>query len=332
MRRPQVSVRARLTAMYAGVFVAATALLLLVSYELLAGHLRRTLAPGAAESVLDRLALQYALALAGITLVAVALGWAAAGRALQPLNATLERLKVVTDTQRRFIANASHELRGPLTVIKTEADVTLADPRATADDLREMGRVVLEATDRTDALLDGLMVLARSERELLRREAVDLAASAQRAAAAVAAEASARRIGVHVRGGRAMVLGDEALLDRLVVNLVENAVRHNEPGGSVEITTGECFLRVVNTGRPVSPADVARLTEPFERLDRASERPGTGLGLSIVRAVAEAHGGVLRIAPRAEGGLDVTADFRSADGPAAAAGSRSAATPSARPR
>lgn len=324
MRLPRVSVRARLTAMYAGVFLAATALLLLVSYELLAGHLRRTLDPFAAESVLDRLAGQYALALLGITLVAVALGWAAAGRALLPLNQMLERLRVVTDTQRRFIANASHELRGPLTVIRTEADVTLSDPQASVEDLRSMGRVVLEATDRTDALLDGLMVLARSETELLRRDPVDLAASAQRAAAAVAPEAAAARVAVHVRGERTVVLGDESLLDRLVVNLVENAVRHNVAGGNVEITTGDGELRVVNGGRRVQEDDVARLTEPFERLDRASDRPGTGLGLSIVRAVAEAHGGRLSIEARPEGGLDVRVGFRSSDVQAAPAGSHSA--------
>jgi signal transduction histidine kinase len=323
MRPPRVhvSVRARLTAMYAGVFVAATALLLLVSYQLLAGHLRRTLTPFAAEDVLDRLAVQYLLALLGITLVAVALGWAAAGRALQPLNETLDRLRDVTDTQRRFIANASHELRGPLTVIRTEADVTLSDPQATTEDLRSMGKVVLEATDRTDALLDGLMVLARSERDLLRRDPVDLAASAQRAAAAVAPEAAARRVRVHVRGERTVVLGDDSLLDRLVVNLAENAVRHNEPGGSVEITTGDGTLAVVNSGRRVSAEDVARLTEPFERLDRASDRPGTGLGLSIVRAVAEAHGATLSIEARPEGGLDVRVDFRAAEAPDHAADS-----------
>jgi hypothetical protein len=302
--------------MYAGVFVAATALLL-VSYQLLAGHLRRTLDPVSAESVLDRLAAQYVLALGGITLIAVALGWAAAGRALHPLNQTLERLRAVTDTQRRFIANASHELRGPLTVIRTEADVTLSDPHASTEELRQMGRVVLEATDRTDALLDGLMVLARSERDLLRRDPVDLAACAQRAAAVVATEAGARRVSVHVRGERTVVPGDEPLLDRLVANLVENAVRHNEPGGWVEITTGDGGLRVANSGRRVTAEDVARLTEPFERLDRASDRPGTGLGLSIVSAVAEAHGGRLHLEPRPEGGLDVRVDFRASAAPAA---------------
>jgi signal transduction histidine kinase len=321
-------VRARLTAMYAGVFVLATGLLLLVSYQLLAGHLRSTLDPVAAEDVLERLAGQYLLALLGITLLAIALGWAAAGRALAPLNATLERLHVVTDTQRRFIANASHELRGPLTVIRTEADVTLSDPRATVEDLRLMGRVVLEATDRTDALLDGLMVLARSERELLRRDQVDLAACAQRAAAAVAVEAGALHVAVRVKGERCIVVGDEPLLERLVANLVDNGVRHNEPGGSVEITTGPEGLRVVNSGRRVLEEDLAKLTEPFERLDRASDRPGSGLGLSIVHAVAEAHGGKLVIAARPEGGLDVRVGFRAASTPASAQGT---ATAPARP-
>jgi len=309
VRLPRPSVRARLTALYASVFILATAVLLLVSHRLLAGHLRRTLDPVAAEDVLDRLAGQYGLALAGITLLAVALGWAAAGRALAPLNETLERLRVVTDTQRRFIANASHELRGPLTVIRTEADVTLSDPRATTQELRDMGRVVIEATDRTDALLDGLMVLARSERELLRRDPVDLAAAAQRAAAAVAAEAAARRIRVHLRGSRCVVLGDEALLDRLVANLAENAVRHNVPGGTVEISTGDDGLRVVNDGPRVREEDLARLTEPFERLDRTTDRPGTGLGLSIVRTVTEAHGGSLSIDAREQGGLDVRVEL-----------------------
>ncbi len=157
MRRPSAGVRARLTALHAGIFVAATALVLGVSYTVMGAHLERTLPPALAEDMLGRLSVSYWLALVGAALLAIGVGWVAAGRALAPLHAAME-------AQRRFVANASHELRSPLTVIRTEADVTLADPDASVADLRRMGHEILAATEETDALLESLMLLARSQR------------------------------------------------------------------------------------------------------------------------------------------------------------------------
>ena len=345
--KPRLTVRARLTALYALLLAATTAVVLALSWWLMERHLHRTLPDRLADDALERLAVQYILALAGAAMLAVAIGWVVSGRVLAPLqrmtraaqrvtderlderialgedpdelrelgqtlDAMLDRLQSSLDAQRRFVANASHELRSPMTVIRTEAEVTLADPDATTDDLRRMGETVLEASDRTEALLDGLMVLARSQRGLLRSDAVDLATVTRRAAAAAAGAARAAGVRVDTTAAEATpVVGDESLLERLVANLVENAVRYNVPGGWVLVRTGSdpernrATVEVENSG-PVVPADaVGRLAEPFERLDRARDRRGAGLGLSIVRAVAEAHGGLLDIAARPDGGLRV---------------------------
>jgi signal transduction histidine kinase len=301
----RLGVRARLTALYASLLTGSTAVLLILSFWLMDRHLTRTLPPELADDSAQTLALQYLLAFVGISTLAVALGWWMAGRALEPLESSL-------DAQRRFVANASHELRSPLTVIRTEAEVTLADPDATAEEFRRMGRIVLEATDRTEALLDGLMVLARSQRGLLRSEPVDVCTIARRAAAGGMAAARAAGVRIEVEaGGVTTVAGDESLLERLAANLVDNAVRYNAPGGWVLVRTRDTTLEVENSG-PVVPEDaVERLTEPFERIDRARESRGTGLGLSIVRAVAEAHGARLDIAARPEGGLRVQVAFGS---------------------
>src|SRR3712207_6153139 len=135
----------------------------------------------------------------------------------------LDRLQGAVEGQRRFVANASHELRTPLTVIRTEADVTLADPDASVAELRRMGEVVIETTDRTEALLDGLLVLALSTRGSRRDEPVDLAAVGRRVAASAGREAREAGVDLHVELRAAEVRGDEALLERLVGNLAENA-------------------------------------------------------------------------------------------------------------
>jgi signal transduction histidine kinase len=296
-------VRTRLTLVHAALLVGATAVLLGMSWWLLAGHLDRTLPDAYADAVMGRVAAQYTLAVVGMTLLALGVGWVVAGRALAPLEAAAEQ-------RRRFVSNASHELRTPLTVIRTEAEVTLSDPRATPEELRAMGRVVLDTTERMERLLDGLLVLAAGELALRRREPVDLGAVAQRALATVSAEAAAAGVRVELQVSSAATLGDEALLERLVDNLLENAVRHNRPGGMARITVGagdkEVLVRVTNDGASLGREELERLAQPFQRLDRSTSAPGSGLGLSIVRAVAEAHGGELVLRARPEGGLDAT--------------------------
>jgi two-component system, OmpR family, sensor histidine kinase VanS len=341
-----VTVRLRLTLLYTLLFGASGAVLLGVSAWLVHRHVERTLPAGFAEDALARLDLQYALALGGTLVIAFALGWLVAGRALAPLrrmtalaqrvtqerlderidlhgpadelheladtvDGMLDRLSAAFDGQRRFVANASHELRTPLTVIRAEVDVALADPDAGVAELRDMGEAVLEATDRTQALLDSLMVLARSQQAVLRREPVDLAGAARAAAAQVEAEAAAAAIELDVDLQPAPLEGDRPLIERLVANLLENAVRHNEPGGRVEVTTRRGLVRVANTGPAIAAEDVRRLAEPFERLHRDCDGPGAGLGLSIVHAVAEAHAAQLTLRPRAGGGLVAEVAFPS---------------------
>jgi len=263
----------------------------------MARHLDRTLDPFEASAALGQLRMQYLMALAGASLVATALGWALAGRELGSMQAAF-------DARERFVANASHELRSPLTVIRTEADVTLSDPDATVAELRAMGRQVIGAADEMDALLDGLMVLARSGRELPNRDYVDLAAAVRDAARRVRPSGVRVRLELEPAG----VSGERQLLERLAGNLIENGVRYNAPGGFVAVRTtavdGGAVLDVINSGPVIDPAVAARLVEPFERGGRTG-RGGAGLGLSIVRSVAEAHGGRLALTPRVEGGLAV---------------------------
>ena len=292
-----MSVRARLTLLHAGLLVACTALLLGVSWWLLGRHVDRTLPAAYADAVIARVGLQYALALVGVTLLALGLGWLAATRALAPLNAMVKRLEVAAEARRRFVADAGHELRTPLTVIRTEAEVALDDPHATEAELREMGRAVLETSERMEGLLDGLLALAAGERGLRETASVDLAAVARRAAAGA---------GVDARISAASVSGHEPLLGRAIENLLENALRHNRPGGTAQMTVGAddrfATVRVVNDGPRIERESLARLTEPFVRLDRRGS--GQGLGLAIVRAVTEAHGGELRLRARDTGGLE----------------------------
>jgi signal transduction histidine kinase len=306
-----------------------------------------------AGDALARLRTQYAIALAAMTGLSVLLGWGVAGRVLRPLKritATAQRvsqdnlderiglegprdeLKELADTfdgmlgrlsgafasQRRFVANASHELRTPLTVIRTELDVTLSDPNATVADLRAMGETVRDATLATERLIQALLTLARSDGGVTRRDPVDLAESARLALAHTGAEAGARAIQVHETLEAAPVRGDRRLLDRLVANLVENAVRHNREGGTMEIRTataaGRSTVEVRNDGALIPPEAVASLLEPFQRLDRAAPGDGVGLGLSIVRSVAEAHGGSVELRSRPSGGLVVRVSLPAREG------------------
>ena len=295
-----------------------------------------------AADALSNLRRLYAVALGAMTGLSVLLGWAMAGRVLRPLqritatakrvsqdnlderialegprdelkeladtfDGMLERLSGAFASQRRFVANASHELRTPLTVIRTELDVTLADPHATNADLRAMGETVRDATLATERLIQALLTLARSEGGVTRRDPVDLADCARTAVRQAGAEASARGLDMQATLDPAPVRGDRRLLERLVANLVENAVRHNVDGGTVEVRTasaaGHSTVEVRNDGPAVPPDAVASLLEPFQRLDRGAPGDGVGLGLSIVRSVAEAHGGSVELRARPSGGL-----------------------------
>jgi signal transduction histidine kinase len=306
-----------------------------------------------AQDALARLRAQYAIALAAMTGLSVVLGWGVAGRVLRPLQritATAQRvsqdnlderiglegprdeLKELADTfdgmlerlsgafasQRRFVANASHELRTPLTVIRTELEVTLSDPRATTAELRAMGETVRDATLDTERLIQALLTLARSEGGNARHDPLDLADAARRALAQTASEAAARRLDMRPTLDPAPVSGDRRLLERLVANLVENAVRHNHEGGTVEVRTsraaGRSTIEVRNDGDLIPAEALNSLLEPFQRLDRGARGDGVGLGLSIVRSVAEAHGGSVELRARPSGGLVVRVSLPGRDG------------------
>jgi signal transduction histidine kinase len=191
--------------------------------------------------------------------------------------------------------------------MRTEVDVSLADPDATVEDLRRMGDAVRETVDRCERLIEGLLMLARSEAATGREEPADLAALA--ADCVTDFRAQAREADVEVRDDLepAWTRGDPALLERMIANLVDNGLRHNRPGGYLGVSTrtvaGSVQLTVTNGGARIDPVDAETLTEPFRRLDRGAG--GFGLGLSIVNSVVAAHGGTIEITAPQDGGLEV---------------------------
>jgi signal transduction histidine kinase len=234
----------------------------------------------------------------------------------------LERLDRSFDGQRRFVANASHELRTPLAINRALIEVAVTRPEASPD-ARALGETLLAVNARHERLIDGLLTLADSENEVLERSTVDLCDVVTHVLDECAAPplvrpddrggpAPAVRPAVRLSLETAPTTGDPVLLERLVHNLVENAVRHNEPDGWVSVETGvtadRATVTVSNTGPAVAPYDIEAIFEPFRRLsgDRVRSDRGFGLGLSIVRAVARAHGGEVSAAPRPGGGLTVT--------------------------
>jgi signal transduction histidine kinase len=233
-------------------------------------------------------------------------------------DAMLDRLQASFEAQRRFVADASHELRTPLAVMRTEIDVALADPDASAGELRTSAEVVREATERADRLVDSLLLLARSDRlqvdRLPHRERVELPEVAAQALRPVEHEVRARGLRVAASCAPAAVLGDRLLLERLAGNLVENAVRHNLDGGWLRVDTGtvdgRARLQVASSGPVVPPEVVPELFEPFRRHGTArTARRGAGIGLAVVRSIAAAHGGTVRAEAPADGGLVVTVDL-----------------------
>jgi signal transduction histidine kinase len=298
---------------------------------------------------LDHLKHGYIMALAASAALSAALGWLLAGRALRPLSeitATARRvsqenlherialsgpddeLKELADTfdgmlarlddafasQRSFVANASHELRTPLSIIRTEVDVALQSGTPTAARLAAMAAVVRAASQRSERLIEALLTLARSDRGDLERTHVDVGALCRAALDEVADDLVTRDLRVEADLAPASTTGDRALLERLVANVVHNAVRHNVEGGWISITTdardGHAAIVVANGGPPIAPDDVLDLTTPFRRLgnERTRGSGGSGLGLSIVDSVARAHGGALRLVAPGEG-LIVTVEL-----------------------
>jgi signal transduction histidine kinase len=305
--------------------------------------LLREAAAGLRSDALHALLVQSILAFAGMAVLCFGLGWVVAGRALRPLKTItgtarrlsettlheridlqgpkdelkeladtfdemLARLDAAFDGQRRFVANASHELRTPLSIIRAEIDVTLANPNPTREEYEAMVDVVRRATERSERLIDSLLLLARAEGPSIAGPEVDLRMLAARVLGQLEAEAAGREIRLERSLAPAVVRGDEVLLERLVENLLENAIRYDSPGGWVRVTTGSDVTVVVansGDGRPIP--DVESLFEPFRRgeRDRVRSDRGVGLGLAIVRAVARAHGGSVDATASPAGGLEV---------------------------
>jgi len=302
------------------------------------------------DAVLGNLLTQGAIALAGVGLVAVAFGWLLARRALQPVhritetagriaradgrglheripsggprdevtelartfNAMLERLDRSFDGQRRFVANASHELRTPLAVQRALIEITTTRA-GTSEDARQLGDGLLDLNIRHEKLIDGLLTLADSQNELTVCTPVDLADVAARALDVAGTQPDIRVEEPELAA--APVFGDPVLLERMAHNLVENAVRHNESGGWLRVSTfardGASVLAVTNSGPVIRAYEVPTMFEPFRRLDRerVDGDRGFGLGLSIVRAIVHAHDGEITVVPRAEGGLTCVVYF-----------------------
>jgi signal transduction histidine kinase len=306
----------------------------------LAGELQTQFRRQTLTSLLQR----GALALAGVAVIGIWLSWLMAGRTLRPLQqitATARRvadrnlheriglsgpkdeLRQLADTfddmlarldaafgsQRRFVANASHELRTPLTINRTLIEVAMSRPDAPAE-TRRLGETLLGVNTRHERLIEGLLVLAGSEQHLTTREPVDLAAVTDRLVSVARPEAAAAGITLHASLAPAPVHGDPILLERLVQNLLRNAISYNVPDGEVRITCAGQRLTVTNPGPVVAAYEVPGLFEPFRRLtDRIGSTEGSGLGLSFVRSIVTAHGGTITAEPRPDGGLAITVEL-----------------------
>jgi signal transduction histidine kinase len=222
----------------------------------------------------------------------------------------LERLDAAFATQRRFVANASHELRTPLTVMRTAIDVTLAKPSPTARQLTDMAVRVRRSIDRAETMIEALLTLAISDQGKVSTELTDLATWAEDAIDAAAAEIERLNLHVDTKLDPAETTGDPQLLQRMIANLVDNAVRHNEPDGWIQLRTGTSdaavYLEIANSGPSIPDDAVTSMFEPFRRMQaRTRARDGVGLGLSIARSVATAHHATVTARSQPAGGLEI---------------------------
>jgi signal transduction histidine kinase len=379
LRLPRRTARLRLTLLYSGVFLVCAVALLGLTYLLVARQVPHV--PGAdstrppphagskspgtraagspstaakeaakqqAAADLRQLQIQSGVSLGVATIVALTLGWLAAGRILRPLSTitttarrisatslserlnlpgpddelkelgdTLDslftRLEASFDAQRHFVANASHELRTPLTANRALLQVALDEPDATADMWRAACEELLASNTEQERLIEALLMLATSEAGLHRREPVDLCAVTQ--TVLLTPRPETHRLGLRVEADTTPTVlhGDPVLAQRLVANLFDNAVRHNIPGGCVQVATravsGRAIVSVVNTGPVIPPDKVDRLFQPFQRLQPRRGCNGHGLGLSIVQAIATAHGATITARALPGGGLAIDVAF-----------------------
>jgi signal transduction histidine kinase len=217
-------------------------------------------------------------------------------------DAMLARLDAAFAAQRQFVADASHELRNPLAIIRTNVDVALADPDASPDDLRQTITVVKRAGDRMSLLVDDLLALARRQQPTLEHEPVDLGAAVAEASEDFVVPAAARRIVLDRAIAEGVVVtGDREALKRVVANLLDNAVRLAPEGSRIRLATGSergrAWIAVADEGPGIAPEDQAHVFDRFWRADKARSRAdgGAGLGLAIVRQLVESHGGEVRL-------------------------------------
>ncbi|KAB2350028.1 sensor histidine kinase [Actinomadura rudentiformis] len=297
-----------------------------------------------------------AVALVVLIPVALALGWFVAGRFLHPLRAITTTAKIISagdlhrrldlgeptdeltelghtlddlfarlqasfDAQRHFVANASHELRTPLAGLRTLLEVALADPDADADTLRSACQEALALGEHQERLVRALLVLATSERGISRRDTLDLAQVVEGVLASRRDQAAERGINLAEHLSPAVTAGDPRLLESLVANLIDNAIRHNHANGHVKIATQtsgtQATLTVTNSGPAIPDHQIQRLFQPFQKLapDRHGRHDGYGLGLAIVNAVTQAHHATLTTNAPPEGGLSIAVQFAHASRP-----------------
>jgi signal transduction histidine kinase len=353
--RLRPTLRGQLTLLYAGLLAALGGALLLLlvplrgSASVQAGPHAAAVSAALNAAIRDK-EIIGAIALPVVVLLAMVGGWLIAGRLLRPLRTitatardisasnlnrrlgldgrdgefaelgeTLDdlfgRLEASFESQRHFVANASHELRTPLTAERTLLQVALADPDATAPELRSACEQVLALGDQQERLIDALLTLATSEGGIEQWEPFDLAAVAWHVVTVRREEAGRRGVHLETRLAEAPTAGDPRLAESLVANLVDNAIRHNSGDGRAEISTagagGRATIRVRNTGPVIPPEQLGRLFQPFGRAsgERIRHTDGHGLGLAIVQAIARAHAATLTPRAQPEGGLDVEVTF-----------------------
>jgi signal transduction histidine kinase len=309
-------------------------------------------------AVFHQLLVQSGIALAVMAVAAILLGWFIAGRVLKPLHTIttavqqitatnlhqrlaldgpddelkalgktfddlLARLETSFDAQRRFVANASHELRTPLTMMRTALDVATGKPTPPPPEVHALAAKIRRGLDKADQLLESFLTLARADHTSVARDVtVCLDQAAADALAGHSQAISDMELSVERALQAAPVQGSKVLLAHMVNNIIDNAVRHNEPNGWVRVVTGtdatSARLIVETGGRLLDEQQVRDLAQPFRRIgaERTGSDNGVGLGLSIVAAVAAAHHGTLHLQARDGGGLRVAVALPAATQPA----------------